>query len=68
MTFKVLCPVCKEALAISHDEATTEPQPADRLICPTHGDVGSYADFAPGIEQAVGEEARRMLEDMLRKL
>jgi hypothetical protein len=67
-TFSVPCPQCKAALLISHDEATTEPQPQDRLICPVHGDVGSYAEFKPDIEKVVTERAQRMIEEMFRKV
>jgi hypothetical protein len=67
-TFSVQCPRCKVALLISHDESTTEPQPEDRMMCPVHGDVGSYADFEPSIKEAVAEEAKRMIEEMFRKV
>jgi hypothetical protein len=66
-TFNVPCPHCKTALLISHDDAATEPQPQDRLICPTHGDVGNYADFEPVIKNIGAEKAKEMIETLFRR-
>lgn len=61
VNFHVLCPTCGQPLGIQHDESVSEPQAEDRLVCPTHGDVGSYADFQSGIREAALNQGREAM-------
>ena len=62
----VECPKCHRALSISHQEGDTKPQMEDRLVCPVHGDVGSYRELQPLIKNAVRDEVKRRIKEALK--
>ena len=51
---KVLtCPQCKKHLVLP--AGRTQPESADMLVCPTHGEIGRYEDLIK--DTAVGRSA-----------
>ncbi len=53
-----ICSECRADLVVH--KTGDEPQPDDRVTCPVHGDVGSYADVGAAamtlLDEAVGKK------------
>lgn len=60
---EILCPQCQSSLKVQ--VLGDQLQPEDRIVCPVHGDIGSYAEFEPTIKEAVAEEGKRLVKAML---
>ncbi len=64
-TLTVHCPQCRSVLQVL--KSGDQVQPEDRIVCPVHGDLGSYAEFEPGVKKAAAEEAERVVKAALEK-
>lgn len=63
-TLTVYCPQCRAVLQVL--KLGDQVQPEDRIVCPVHGDLGSYAEFEPTVKKAAAEEAERVTKTAFR--
>jgi len=59
----VTCGKCGSKLSVHKND--TEPKPDDRVVCPIHGDIGSFGDvkaeaFAR-VSESIGPALRKVL-------
>jgi uncharacterized Zn finger protein (UPF0148 family) len=65
--FTIQCPQCGATLQIEHEESVSQVQPENRVLCPVHGDLGSYAEFEPAVKEAVAKKAKSLIEEMFQR-
>ncbi len=62
-TRTITCAKCGSELIVHKND--NEPKPGDRVVCPIHGDIGSYGDVSAEafaqISKSIGPALRKAL-------